>query len=236
MALSPSLSLALQRLEMAILCRPLPHSRAPHLLKSLFPHPAVQGAKCCIIGQPQSFFTLYRPALDSGQPGGRVCQFDREGQLMASGAAGEELAAAVQAAATGAGCMLVSCELAAREGFPFSAFQAVVVYASEPDSQAALRQRLEGVQCPLHFLELSLPVSFRHGQDGGATAALHQPTSAEAAAKASAEAIKGVARVCHVARPVAATGVPAQPGAAAPGAAGMEWPLIISSDPGRPIR
>ncbi|KAL4448291.1 hypothetical protein ABPG75_005510 [Micractinium tetrahymenae] len=189
------------------------------------------GGKCCVVGHPKSFFTVYRPALDSGQPGGRICQLDRDGQLQANGAAGEPLAAAVEAAAAGAGCLLVPAELAVRDGFPCSAFQAVVVYASEPEAASVLRQQLVGVERPLHFLEVSLPTE--------------QPLTAAAGAKPAAAAAglvaaDGAAKVRHAAR-TAAAGVPgralaAQPGLAATAPHGLDWPVVISSDPNRPIR
>lgn len=190
----------------------------------------VQDAKSCVVGHPKTFFTLYRPVLDSGQPGGRICQLDRDGQLRASGAVGKSLAAAVEAAAAGVGCMLVPAQLAGTAGFPFSAFQTVVVYASEPEAASALRQRLAGVQRPLHFLEVVLPADQAQGP-----AARAEPTTA-----AEGVAADGAAKVRHVARPAAAAGGARAPvvqaGVKASAAGSPDWPVVISSDPSRPVR
>lgn len=186
----------------------------------------MQASKCCVVGHPKTFFTLYRPALDSGQPRGRICQLDRDGQLHASGVAGAALAAAVEAAVSGAGCLLVPAELVGRAGFPSSAFQAVVVYASEPEAASALRQQLAGVERPVHFLEVALPTE--------------QPTAVaagdEQATGSAVVAADGAARVHHAARPAAAAVAAGTPAVQASATGVLEWPVVVSSDPNRPIQ
>ena len=189
----------------------------------------LQGARCCVVGNPETFFTLYQTALACG---GRVCHLDRDGRLAASGAAGEALAEAVEAAAAGAACLLVASGLAARRGFPWAAFQGVVVYASEAGAQAALRERLAGAQCAVHILEVAPP-----SLDAAA------PVAAPAAAPAAKPQLRlpapppaGDGKVRHAARTAPAAGVIAGLPPAAVAACGMDWPLVISCDPSRPIR
>ena len=73
----------------------------------------LQGCKVLIVGHPKSFFTLYKPALDSGL--GRVCHLDRDSCLLRAPA--EQVAAAVHQGAAGAACLLAAVELAAAPGF-----------------------------------------------------------------------------------------------------------------------
>jgi hypothetical protein len=188
----------------------------------------VQAARCCVIGHPKSFFTLYKPVMDSGQ---HVCHFDRDGRLLGSGAGGEQVAAAVQQACAAPGCVLVAVELVARGGFPLAAFQHVIVYASEPGSQAAVRTQLAELACPLHFLEVapSLPLDSQQARQQAAAAAVPaRPWQAGTGAAAAAE----VTRVQHAARPAVAHQAV---GASSSGGA-KEWPIIISSNACRPIR
>lgn len=179
------------------------------------------------MGHPKSFFTLYQPILSAGQ---RVCQLDRDGSLAAGSPTPEQLAAAVQQACAGAGCVLVPAALVARGGFPLAAFQHVVVYASEAESQVALRPHLAGLVCPLHFLEAALPApqaaaAPQPGQVRPVAHAPQQQPQGDGAAVAP-----GVARVQHAARPaLVATPVPLPAGS-------PDWPVIVSSDPCRPIR
>jgi hypothetical protein len=190
----------------------------------------VQAARCCVIGHPKSFFTLYKPVMDSGQ---HVCHFDRDGRLLSSGAGGEQLAAALQQACAAPGCVLVAAELVARGGFTLAAFQHVIVYASEPGSQAALRAQLAELACPLHFLEVvtPLPQASQQAQQQAAAAALPARPQ-QAGSGAAAGAAVGVTRVQHAARPAAAH----QAAAASSPQGAKEWPLIISSNACRPIR
>lgn len=201
-------------------------------------HACPQGCKVCIIGHPKSFFTLYKAVLDSGA--GRVCHFDRDGRLLSGGASGEQLDAAVQQACGGASCLLVAAELVQRGGFPLAAFQQVVVYASEQEGQA-LRARLAEVACPLHFLEVELPAQqAQHGAAAGPPQQRVVPggepggqrQAAQGAAAGGAGAVACVQHACRPAAPAVAV-VAAQQVAAA---SCPDWPVIISSDPCRPIR
>ena len=205
----------------------------------------MQASKCCVIGHPKSFFTLYKPVLAAGQT---VCQLDRDGHLTAAATAGtpgaaKQLAAALQQACAAASCVLVPAELVGTGRFPLAAFQQVVVYASEPATQAALQPHLSQLACPLHFLEVPLPSlsapSAQPPQQAAGTVAVGmvagpgQRTAAAGApaAAATAAAAQGVARVQHasqVAPPAAAQ--------RAPPAGSRDWPIIVSSDPCRPIR
>lgn len=137
----------------------------------------------------------------------------------------------MQAAAAGAGCLLVPLQLAGRAGFPFSSFQAIVVHASEPGLASALRQQIAGVGRPLHFLEVALPSEKPH-----AVAATAEPAAVVAG---TAEAAGGAAKVLHAARPAAAAEA-ARARAAQAGMStslgGLDWPVIISSDLSRPLR
>jgi hypothetical protein len=168
-----------------------------------------------------------------GSGAGRVCHFDRDERLASSGASREQLAAAVAEALAGAPCLLVAVELVEGGSFPLTAFQQVVVYASEPGSQAALRTRLEGLSCPLHFMELALPALLElpqtlQAQPSPDRHARVQEHRRQAVGAAGAGAGAGpVSRVQHPARPAAPAG---QENVSA------DWPVIISSDHSRPIR
>lgn len=198
--------------------------------RALAAHP--QGVKVCVVGQPHSFFTLYQAAVCAGLA---VCQLDRDGSLAraaGSAASAEAVAAAVaQACASpGAACVLAPAELVAAGGFPLAPFQAVVVYASEPTIQAALRPHLGSLACPLHWLEA--PALEQPGVAGSV------PAAGTAAAAAAGQRVRGgaPAAVQRTARPAAAA-TPQPVTAATVGAGGgRDWPLIISSDPSRPIR
>lgn len=202
--------------------------------------PTLQGAKCCIIGHPKSFFTLYKAVLASGQT---VSQLDRSGTLRAaakgarSAGIGGQLAAAVQQACASASCVLVPASLVASGQFPLAAFQQVVVYASEPATQADLRPHLSQLACPLHFLEVPLPSFSPVGPQQAAAAAVAAAQSAPRLVQggrtcpAMPAAPAGVARVQHAARTVPPATIQQ-----APAAASNDWPLIISGDPCRPIR
>ncbi|PRW45191.1 hypothetical protein C2E21_6279 [Chlorella sorokiniana] len=201
------------------------------------------GAKCCIIGHPKSFFTLYKAVLAAGQT---VIQLDRSGALTAAAKGGGSaattgpLAAAVQQACACAGCVLVPAALVASGQFPLAAFQQVVVYASEPATKVELRP-LSQLPCPLHFLEVPLPSLGTAGPLQAAppaaavAAGAAAPRLAQQGSHAAGPALQagppGVARVQHAARTAAPFA--AQPEPAAPS---IDWPLIISSDPCRPIR
>ena len=179
--------------------------------------------------------------LASGQT---VSQLDRSGALSAAAngarcaGAGGQLAAAVQQACASASCVLVPAGLVASGQFPLAAFQQVVVYASEPATQADLRPHLSQLTCPQHFLEVPLPSFSQAGLQRAEPAAVAAMPSAPRQALQGGmtgptmpAAPAGVARVQHAARTVL-------PAAAqqAPAAASNDWPLIISSDPCRPIR
>lgn len=227
----------------ASLCFLVPYPLIPNRQRFCCP----QGSKCCVIGHPKSFFTLYKAVLAAGQT---VSQLDRSGALATHLAAAkdatsraalsEQLAAAVQQACASVSCVLVPASLVAGGCFPLAAFQQVVVYASEPATQADLRPHLSQATCPLHFLEVPLPNLGPAGPQlrgapaasaAAAAAAAAVPQTGAAAGQAAPAAPPGVARVQHAARTVAPAA--AQPAAAAPC---KDWPLIISSDPRRPIR
>lgn len=174
------------------------------------------------MGHPKSFFALYKPILPAGQ---RVCTFDRERRLT-SGATAAALAEAVAQACATADCLLVGAEVVAGGAFPLAAFQQVVVYESEADSQAALRPHLGGLECPLHFLQVPAPAPPRAVPPPAAA-----PQAAPSAAPQPLGSAAGVARVQHAARPPATVVAGPQP---LPG--GLDWPVVISSDPCRPIR
>ena len=195
---------------------------------------SLQGGKCCIIGDSKSFFTLFRVVLEGG--GGKVSHFDRDGRLQAAlnsggsggGSRAELLAEAVQracASAEGGGCLLADAELVAGGGVPLGTVQQVVVYASEMDSpwQAALQEQLAQLTCPLHRLEVALPAQLAPPVAAPACPAAAAPTAAVAGPAG------GGGRVLHAARQEAAEVPGSSP-------AGMEWPVIVSSDPSRPIR
>lgn len=175
--------------------------------------------------------------------GQTVSQLDRGGALTAaakrggSAAVGEQLAAAVQQACASASCVLVPAGLVASGQLSLAAFQQVAVYASEPASQMELKPHLSQLACPLHFLEVPLP-SLASGAAGPQQAAAAPVAAAPQRAQQRGPAgpamqagPPGVARVQHAARTAAPAAV--QPGAAV---ASKDWPLIISSDPCRPIR
>ena len=201
----------------------------PDLTLCSAPTPRVQGAKVCVVGQPHSFFTLYQSVVGAGLA---VCQLDRDSSLArAPGASRDAAAAAVAQACAGPGatCVLAPAALVAAGGFPLAAFQAVVVYASEPTTQAALRQHLDSLACPLHWLEVPLAaLQQQHGAAGSA----QLPASA-AAQRAGPGA---PAAVQHAARTTAAAAPQPAAAAAAGASGGRDWPLIISSEPSRPIR
>jgi hypothetical protein len=189
----------------------------------------LQGAKSCIIGDPKSFFALYKPVLGSGA--GRMCHFDRDGRFSNGCANRDQLVAAVKQACETSTCLLVSCELAQSPDFPLTEFQQVVVYASEPDSQACLQARLQGLMCPLHFLQtapsaqLLSPSAKRSPPQKTAQQQQHRPRGVLQQQAGSQGPGKNTS-VLHAARMPA---VPAD-------RASTDWPVIISSDPCRPIR
>lgn len=190
-----------------------------------------QGSRVCVVGQPKSFFTLYKAALATGQ---QVCQLDRDGRLARGGAGRDAVAAAVRTACASAACVLVPAELVAAGSFPLEAFQAVVVYASDPGTQAVLRPQLEGLPIPLHWLEVPLPALQQHAAPGATTAAAAAAPQKPGAARGAPAAGRTAARVQHAARPAPVAVAAQQQAALSP--ANRDWPVIISSDPGRPIR
>ena len=181
-----------------------------------------------VVGESSCFHTLYPVVLGCGL---RVCHFDKEGELLSQKASSvpDVLLAAVQLACSQAECVLVAVEHIVAGGFPAAAFQHIVLYASEPELQARLQVVLAETPRPQHVLQVELGPS--------------QPERLVPPGPGLPAGAAGAGRLLPAAQPHAAAPAahqPAGPVAAAPAVAtapqGRDWPLVVSSDPSRPIR
>jgi hypothetical protein len=205
-----------------------------------------------IAGEPRSFFTLY-PIIRA--LGLRPCHVDRDGELseMLNATDHDEtvkqaLEDAVANACEVADVVLASAEAVAAERiaadaadgcrgesqhatrgiFPLQYFQHVVVYCSEEHLQQAVIRSLQDAQVAITAYQVTLPLSVTNvPRDNAETGAVHVSPQQHPQQVSTVEKRPG-------------SSVPAMPSPKLPPcatiAAGPDWPLVVSSSPGRPLR